>query len=140
MRDLRACLLLLALWLGWAVEARAGELSITVTGTPSAEGQLLIAVFDHADRWLSRPVARASVRPGEVARIPLAPGTYAVAAVHDANGNGRMDRTALGLPREAFGFSRGARAQFGPPAFADAAFEMRGAPAALTIRLRVRTH
>ena len=35
MRDLRACLLLLALWLGWAVEARAGELSITVTGTPS---------------------------------------------------------------------------------------------------------
>ena len=43
----------------------------------------------------------------------VSPGTYAVAAYQDANGNGRLDRTGLGLPLEPYGFS-GVRRAPGP--------------------------
>ncbi len=36
------------------------------------------------------------------------PGTYAVAVFQDMNGNGRLDRTPLGLPLEPYGFSNDA--------------------------------
>jgi uncharacterized protein (DUF2141 family) len=35
----------------------------------------------------------------------LAPGTYAVAVVHDENGNGRLDKNLLGVPSEGYGVS-----------------------------------
>ena len=35
----------------------------------------------------------------------VAPGTYAVAVVHDENGNGRLDRNVLGIPTEGYGVS-----------------------------------
>lgn len=63
----------------------------------------------------------------EAARITLATqsGDYALALVHDENGNGRMD-TFLGMPREGFGFSRDAPVRFGPPRFEDARFALEG--------------
>ena len=35
----------------------------------------------------------------------LAPGRYAVAAYHDVNGNGELDKVPPGLPTEPYGFS-----------------------------------
>ena len=34
------------------------------------------------------------------------PGTYAAQAFHDEDDNGKLDRTLLGLPKEAMGFSK----------------------------------
>ena len=42
------------------------------------------------------------------------PGTYAIALLHDENGNGRADRVLM-VPREGFGFSRNAPVRMGPP-------------------------
>jgi uncharacterized protein (DUF2141 family) len=54
--------------------------------------------------------------------LPALPyGQYAVAIIHDENGNGRLD-TFAGIPREGFGFSRDASGRFGPPRFAAASF------------------
>jgi uncharacterized protein (DUF2141 family) len=63
-----------------------------------------------------------------------APGTYAVAAFQDGNGNGVVDRTALGLPLEPYGLSGGAgrRAR---PNFAEAAFPLAEPGAAVRVRL-----
>lgn len=33
------------------------------------------------------------------------PGSYAIAAFHDVNGNGRLDRNFIGMPNEPYGFS-----------------------------------
>lgn len=63
------------------------------------------------------------------------PGTYAIALLHDENGNGRADKAAM-IPREGFGFSRDARVRMGPPAFADAAFTVGTQPVQQTIRMR----
>lgn len=50
------------------------------------------------------------------------PGIYAVAAIHDENGNGRLDRPTFGAPTEGWGTSRDARAGFmRGPSFDDAA-------------------
>lgn len=51
----------------------------------------------------------------------LAPGTYALGVIHDANSNSKLD-TTLGIPREGFGFSRDAPVSFGPPKFSAAQF------------------
>nr|WP_245253408.1 DUF2141 domain-containing protein [Methylobacterium sp. PvR107] len=64
----------------------------------------------------------------------VAPGTYAVAAYQDSNGNGRLDRTGLGLPLEPYGFS-GAVSRRARPDFAEAAFALREPGSALRVRL-----
>ena len=65
------------------------------------------------------------------------PGRYAIALLHDENGNGKADRAAMMIPKEGFGFSRDAKVRFGPPKFAEAAFDVApGASEKLTIRMR----
>lgn len=65
------------------------------------------------------------------------PGRYAVALLHDENGNGKADRAAMMIPREGFGFSRDAKVRFGPPRFGEAAFDVAaGASEQLVIKMR----
>lgn len=65
------------------------------------------------------------------------PGRYAIALLHDENGNGKADRAAMMIPTEGFGFSRDAKVRFGPPRFTAAAFDVApGASEKLVIRMR----
>lgn len=65
----------------------------------------------------------------------LAPGSYAVAVIHDENGNGKLD-TFAGIPREGFGFSRNPAIGFGPPRFAAARFDVPGDADRQQVRIR----
>lgn len=65
----------------------------------------------------------------------LPPGSYAVAVIHDANDNNRLD-TMFGIPREGFGFSRNPAIGFGPPRFAAARFTLTDAPEVQAITMR----
>ena len=60
---------------------------------------------------------------------------YAVAVIHDENGNAKLD-TFAGIPKEGFGFSRNPAIGFGPPRFAAARFTLDGDGGAERIRLR----
>ena len=66
----------------------------------------------------------------------VAPGTYAIALLHDENRNGRADRALSMIPREGFGFSRDAPVRMGPPSFDSAAFTVRASPVSQAIRMR----
>lgn len=66
----------------------------------------------------------------------IAPGTYAVAVVHDDNMNGELDTNWAGIPTEGYGFSNDARASLGAPSFSSASFPYDGQTLDLTIRLR----
>ncbi len=35
----------------------------------------------------------------------ISPGTYALAVIHDENGNGKLDTNWVGIPTEGYGFS-----------------------------------
>ena len=54
-------------------------------------------------------------------------GRYAVAVAHDENGNRKVDRTLIGIPKEGYGFSAGARPSIlCAPSFRKASFVVKG--------------
>jgi uncharacterized protein (DUF2141 family) len=65
----------------------------------------------------------------------IAPGTYALAVVHDENMNGKLDTNWLGIPTEGYGFSNDATAFLGSPSFSAASFLYNGQNLDLTISL-----
>jgi uncharacterized protein (DUF2141 family) len=111
---------------------------LVIHGLESADGELQIelfcaaqrATFPYAERGVLselRIPARMLLAPGaSVSLGEVAPGAYAIAVVHDANGNGDMDFDLLGLPQESYGFSNGARSLLGPPSFDAAAVRVTG--------------
>ena len=65
----------------------------------------------------------------------IAQGDYAIALLHDENGNARMD-TFMAMPREGYGFSRDAAVSFGPPSFKAAQFAVGSGVNHESIRMR----
>ena len=125
-----------------ASTAGASSVSVAVTGLRNNNG-LVQACLTSAPRHFPDcdrdPAAkRMTVHAGSNLVLEfddVAPGTYAVALLHDENGNGRADRVLM-VPREGFGFSRDAPVRMGPPSFASAAFAVSGATVRETIRMR----
>jgi uncharacterized protein (DUF2141 family) len=67
--------------------------------------------------------------------LNIPPGTYALAAVHDENMNGKLDKNWLGAPKEGYGFSNKAKAVLSAPSFSAATFKYDGGTLDLTITL-----
>jgi len=65
----------------------------------------------------------------------IPPGTYAMAVIHDANMNGKLDTNLLGIPTEGYGFSNDARGLLGAPSFSAASFQYDGRNLDLTMSL-----
>lgn len=119
----------------------AGELRFTVTGLRSVAGMVRCALFDNpADFPRGREIAESIVpiAAGQAVCLfrGLRQGRYAIAFMHDENGNGRMDFNLLVIPTEGFGFSNNARALFAPPGFAEAAFSYEGGAVQLSATIR----
>ena len=117
------------------------DLTLNLTSRASG-GSLAVAVYRDADAFRrgERPVATRTVpRTGRVTPVVIAgltPDRYAVAAFHDTDANGELTLWPIGLPREAYGFSRDARGRFGPPPFAAAAFDLPASGTAQAFTLR----
>jgi uncharacterized protein (DUF2141 family) len=81
----------------------------------------------------------APARDGTVVLIfeDVPAGEFVVAVLHDADANEELSFNLLGMPKEDYGFSRGARARFGPPAFEKAAVPLQeGENKTLTVNIR----
>ncbi len=109
------------------------QLAITITGFDSEEGDCLVALYTDP-KGFNDPVAAYAKQPLAIqhgtaswtlsipdSAFPTMPRRMAVCAFHDANRNGRLDKNALGIPIERYGFSRNPKRGFGPPKFADVA-------------------
>lgn len=127
---------------GSGLSTSAGALDVGFAGLRNSRGMVRICVTSnpaHFPRCDGDPRARqltvAAGRAGSLHFRDLVPGTYAISAIHDENGNGRLD-TFLGIPREGFGFSRNPRIGFGPPRFDQARFQMGPDGGAQTVRFR----
>ena len=114
---------------GLTTAATAADLTLNLS-TRGSGGRIAVAIYRDAEAFRrgEGPVAsRMVARTGAVTSLTitgLAPGRYAVAAFHDTDGNGDLTLWPIGLPREAYGFSNNARGRFGPPPFAQAAFDV----------------
>lgn len=118
------------------------QLEVNVERLRSTDGLLHVCVTrdpSHFPDCENDPDAvKESFRAAETRSVRfrnLPSGDYAVAILHDENGNSRLDRT-LGIPREGIGFSRNPRFSFGPPRFSAARFALRGHGGSQRIRMR----
>jgi uncharacterized protein (DUF2141 family) len=110
--------------------------------TTQTTGRIAVAIYRDAEsfRRSENPVRsmmlprRGNLTSAFVANLP--PGRYVIAAFQDSDGDGKLSKNRLGIPREPFGFSNGARARFGPPPFEAAAFDL--TPAGATQRVVLR--
>ncbi|HNX04813.1 MAG TPA: DUF2141 domain-containing protein, partial [Opitutales bacterium] len=110
--------------------ASAATLKIVVEGIRSTEGSVRIAVFASEADWLKNGVRAVAVKPA----VPktsavvenLEPGEYAISVMADENDNGFLDVNAMGIPKEPYGFSNGAKGVFGPAKWVDAKFRVDG--------------
>lgn len=99
-------------------------LKVVVEGVRNASGQIAITLYpDDPSRFLmhngSLYVGRTpsvAVNTNSCIFVPR-PGVYVVAIYHDENGNGSFDRTSIGLPAEAYGFSNNPPTLLGLPSF-----------------------
>ena len=99
-------------------------LNIVAEGMRSGDGQLAMTVYADVSRdflakggsiWVGRVPATQGTTRGCVF-LPRT-GVYAIALYHDENGNGKLDRSGLGLPREGYGFTNDASTLAGLPSF-----------------------
>jgi uncharacterized protein (DUF2141 family) len=124
--------------------AATSDVTVTATGLRNAHGVVRACMTGEASHFPHcRNPASSYSAIGEAAdEVTLVfrgvrPGRYAIALLHDENGNGKVDRAAMMIPKEGFGFSRDAKVRFGPPKFSEAAFDLApGASEKLVIRMR----
>jgi len=120
--------------------ASAADLTITVEGVASADGQLMVAVYNSAETFRGKPfrARMAPASPGavtvEVKDLPV--GDYAFAVYHDANRNGKLDLNAVGMPVEDYAFSNNAMGNRGAPGYEQARFQVPAGGAAVSVNLR----
>jgi uncharacterized protein (DUF2141 family) len=106
---------------------RSGAIAVEMTGFRSDRGRALVALYRSARGFPDRPqhaVRRVQVsirqRKARAVLRGLRPGDYAIAVLHDEDGDRAMKTGFLGRPQEGYGASRDARGRFGPPKFDDA--------------------
>ena len=119
------------------------SVKLSLSGISQPGAPVHVGVFNTASSFPKRALALTGKvypvhesGPLEI-ELKLPYGTYALAIFQDLNGNGKMDTNILGVPTEPYGFSAGAAARFGPPAFDAAAFDVAsGEDAAQPVTLR----
>lgn len=127
----RALLSLLFLpLLGTASAPEPVRLEIALTGLRSTAGDIRLCVWHSPKRFPGGKCegeGQQLVFPASTqvaVSVPLAPGDYAVSLLHDENGNGKLDKNLLGIPKEGVGFSQNPRLAFGPPTYAATRFDV----------------
>lgn len=122
--------------------ALATDLHVTITGLDSDGGNVHVSVYDRPETFpkskgmLREQVVKAQAPTLDVTFPGLAPGTYAVAAFHDENGNRKFDQGFLGLPLEDYGFSNDPMVILSAPDFQESAFTIFGDVAVITVRMK----
>jgi len=132
-----ACLSGLAVLAALAGPAGAASLEVFVEGIEPGPGEIYVTLCQGGLTESACPIGRSVPARGGVERFvftEVPAGIWAVAAFQDENGNGRLDRTGLGLPLEPYGFS-GAVGRRARPDFASASVSLREPGAAVRVRL-----
>ncbi len=119
-----------------------GSLDAGIEGFRSQKGNVMACLTTHPENFpncQNDPEARRMTVPtrmaGELKFDNLPSGTYALALIHDENGNGKLD-TMMGIPKEGFGFSKNPVIRFGPPSFRSAQVVITNNGVAETVKVK----
>ncbi len=141
---LLGCALLASCFSALAADAGTGNCSLTihVSGFRNTTGDLGVALFRTPDGWPEN--VDKSYRHGPfpiegdhgTARFDhLPPGRYGVVVLHDENGNKKLDRNFLLVPKEGFGFANNPRIALVAPGFEKATIPVTCPSTSIDVRL-----
>jgi uncharacterized protein (DUF2141 family) len=138
MKTLSLCIaLIISTNLSFAQSEKGQNVTVTIENIANNRGHVVIALHT-ADTFMKTDGLQKSeskVKDGKVIVTfkNVAPGNYALLALHDENDNKRMDFEPSGMPLESFGLSNNP-ILMGPPAFSDGKFEVADKNLELTIK------
>lgn len=105
-------------------------LTVTVTGIEKVKGELVVAVYDSEENFMDGHKLHTYryievKKPGQLSfDMELPEGAYAISVYHDRNGNKKLNRYLIGVPREPYGFSNNIRPLLRAPDFSETVFEI----------------
>ncbi len=110
--------------------APSATIDVNLHGLRNTKGNILICVTEEATHFpncsddpRARKLKIATVNAEHMTFSDIAAGDYAVALIHDENGNGRLDVAGI-IPTEGVGFSRNPHLFFSAPKFKSADFSV----------------
>jgi uncharacterized protein (DUF2141 family) len=117
-------------------EQNIGTLTVVIVELKSDDGDVKVNVFNSEESFLATPkeqkkmggpfqkaIAPIEDNKAEVVFEDLPFGEYAIKLFHDENGNGKLDKNFVKMPKEDYAFSNNARGNMGLPKYEDAKFE-----------------
>ncbi|MDB4121217.1 DUF2141 domain-containing protein [Gammaproteobacteria bacterium] len=121
------------------LEIQASELIINFSDQKKA-GTLMLAIYNNAEAFEASVVKEKRSEIGVFKGLELyletqdstqlsteiPDGEYAIAFFIDANGNKKLDKNFLGIPKEQYGFSNNAMGTLSAPTFEQAKFKVSG--------------
>ncbi|MCA9139786.1 MAG: DUF2141 domain-containing protein [Planctomycetales bacterium] len=107
------------------IELPPDTLVIRVATTQvTSEGPIRIAIYDSKETFgiPSKAIIKDTIKPVEgfvawAIKLEFLPESFAVAAYHDLDDNGELNRALFNAPVEPYGFSNNARSLVGPPTY-----------------------
>ena len=121
--------LIFATFLFLSPEARAQTLTVTISGIRTSEGDVRVSFFCNQDEFdreaprFERVIPKGGMKNGKITLLltDLPPGTYGIAVLDDANGDGEMNYHWW-KPAEGYGFSNCTPGKLRKPQLADFSF------------------
>jgi uncharacterized protein (DUF2141 family) len=119
------------------------SLIVEVGGFNNQAGQVCASLFTNSQGFPNNRKNVVQRQCTKITSIPIAltftnlkAGSYAVAVIHDLNGDSTLNRNDLGMPIEGYGFSRNPETQTGPPKYNDSAILVAGSNTNVQIQLK----
>lgn len=105
------------------------SIKINIPNIKSDKGEILIALFNKEDGFpedanTAYQTAKMKAKKGlqSITLQNISDGRYALAIFHDENGDGKMNKNMLGIPKEGYGVSNNVKNLMSAPAFKESAF------------------
>ena len=124
-----------------AADAPTASLTVTFTGIKTQAGTIMISLAGDKAAFTGKGAdaghAAVAVHGAAVTAVftGLTPGSYAVRAFHDLNGDGKLNVNPFGIPTEPYAFSNDARGAMGPPGWDAASFTVKAGDNTHTIAI-----
>jgi len=121
-----------------------GTLTVHVNGARNTKGKIGVSLFQSPQGFpedTSKAIRQESVEidpstmSTQVVFKNLPQGTYAVSVLHDENGNGKMDKNFVGMPKEGYGASNNPKKKMHAPTFDEAKFSLDNAEQTIGVTL-----
>lgn len=120
----------------------SGNLTVEINGFRNREGQACVSLFASSQGFPNNRKNVVQRQCNKITSIPLTvnftnlkAGNYAVAIIHDTNGDGTLNRNDIGMPIEGYGFSRNPEIRTAAPKFNDAAVLIAGPNTSVQVQL-----